>query len=60
MVIAALLKLIGVPESAIIEEYSVSQGKLHSEGIKKTLNGIDDTAKYFDRVQHLERLAEGL
>ena len=50
VVIAALLKILQVPDSIIVEEYLLSDGSVKAEWITMSLQGIGDPAKYFDKL----------
>lgn len=50
VVIAALLKILQIPDAIIVEEYLLSDGEVKAEWIKLSLQGIDDPATYFDRL----------
>jgi protein-tyrosine phosphatase len=50
VVIAALLKILQVPDAIIVEEYLLSDGTVKAEWIMQALQGIGDPVKYFDRV----------
>jgi protein-tyrosine phosphatase len=47
VVIAALLKILKIPDEWIIEEYMKSEGKINSEDIIYCLKNISDPGKYF-------------
>ena len=48
--VAALLKLLDIPEAVIVEEYLLSDGEVRSGWIKQSLAGIGDPRAYFNRV----------
>ncbi len=50
VVIAALLKILQIPDAIIVEEYLLSDGEVKAEWIMMALQGINDPAKYFDRL----------
>lgn len=50
VLVAALLKIVGIERSTIIEEYLFSDGEVHSHWIEMALDGFADTEKYFNRV----------
>ncbi|HEX8834862.1 MAG TPA: tyrosine-protein phosphatase, partial [Abditibacteriaceae bacterium] len=50
VVVAALLKILQVPDSIIVEEYLLSDGTVKAEWITTSLQGIGDPSKYFDRL----------
>lgn len=50
VVIAALLKILQIPDAIIVEEYLLSDGEVKAEWILMSLQGINDPAKYFDRL----------
>lgn len=55
VVVAAILKVLGVDEDLIVQEYLWSDGEVKREWIQTSLDGIGDPARYFDRVD-LDRL----
>lgn len=50
VVVAALLTIVGIDRSMIIEEYLLSEGEVKSDWIETALDGFADPVKYFDRV----------
>ena len=50
VVIAALLKILQIPDAIIVEEYLLSDGAVKAEWIMLALQGIGDPVKYFDRL----------
>ena len=50
VVVAALLKILQVPDSIIVEEYLLSDGFVKAELILMSLQGISDPAKYFSSI----------
>lgn len=48
--VAALLKLLGIPEAIIVEEYLLSDGEVRGNWIKQSLAGIGEPRTYFNRV----------
>jgi len=50
VVVAALLTIVGIERSMIIEEYLLSDGYIHFDWIEMALDGIADVEKYFNRV----------
>jgi protein-tyrosine phosphatase len=50
VVVAALLRILGMSDAIIVEEYLLSAGEVHEEYIRKALNGIGDPAVYFRRI----------
>ncbi|MGK7874930.1 MAG: tyrosine-protein phosphatase [Xenococcaceae cyanobacterium] len=60
VVIAAILKIMGVPDEAIIEEYLLSNGEVKREWIEKALIGIGEPKEYFNRIQSLDKIVENL
>jgi protein-tyrosine phosphatase len=50
VVIAAVLRILEVPESIIVEEYLLSEGDIDVARIRKALAGFRDLPSYFDRV----------
>src|SRR5579872_146021 len=50
VVVAALLLILGVPESIIVEEYLLSEGEVRAEWIHRALDGMRDLRRYFHRV----------
>ena len=57
VVVAALLKILQVPESIIIEEYLLSDGAVKAEWIMMSLQGISDPVKYFSSID-LKRIRD--
>ena len=53
VVVAALLKIIGIDDEIIVQEYLLSEGQIDSEWIKRSLKGIGDPTAYFNRDQDL-------
>ncbi len=55
VVIAAILKILGIPYEVIIEEYLLSEGDdIKREWIEQALTGIRDQKDYFNRAGNLE------
>lgn len=54
IVVAALLKVLGIENSTIEEEYLLSDGHVEVSLIQKSLEGIDNNDKYFDRLDILK------
>jgi protein-tyrosine phosphatase len=50
VVVAALLKILQVPDSIIVEEYLLSDGSVKAEWIMMSLQGICDPANYFSSL----------
>lgn len=50
VVIAALLWVLQVPESIIVEEYLLSDGEINKDWIVSSLEGIKNNGNYFGRV----------
>jgi protein-tyrosine phosphatase len=50
VVVAALLKILEVPDQIIVEEYLLSQGEVRAEWIQQALTGIGDPQVYFNRI----------
>jgi protein-tyrosine phosphatase len=50
VVVAALLKILQVPDSIIVEEYLLSDGSVKAEWIMMSLEGISDPVKYFSSI----------
>lgn len=50
VVVAALLQVMGVMRSVIVEEYLLSDGEVRREWIETALDGIDDPEIYFRHV----------
>jgi len=50
VVVAALLTIVGIDRSMIIEEYLLSDGGVHSDWIEMALDGFANPEKYFERV----------
>jgi protein-tyrosine phosphatase len=57
VVIAALLKIAAIPDQVIVEEYLLSSGEVQEAWIRKALDGMQNVAKYFDRVTDLKKVA---
>jgi protein-tyrosine phosphatase len=50
VVVAALLTIVGIDRSMIIEEYLLSDGEVHSDWIETALDGMANPEKYFNHV----------
>jgi protein-tyrosine phosphatase len=50
IVVAALLLILGLNENEIKEEYLLSEGEVKLELIQKSLDGMKNLEKYFDRI----------
>ena len=50
VVIAALLWVLQVAESIIVEEYLLSDGEINKDWIVSSLDGIKNSRNYFGRV----------
>ena len=50
IVVAALLRILGIPDSIIIEEYLLSSGEVKEEWIREALDGIGPPETYFKRL----------
>jgi protein-tyrosine phosphatase len=50
VVVAALLKIAGIPDEIIVEEYMLSDGDVQEDFIRQALAGFADVEKYFQRV----------
>jgi protein-tyrosine phosphatase len=50
VVVAALLRILGIPDSVIVEEYLLSDGDVSEEYIRTALVGIGHPTGYFRRV----------
>ena len=50
VVVAALLKILGIPDEVIIEEYLLSEGAVREEWITQALTGIGNPSIYLDRI----------
>lgn len=50
VVVAALLKIVGIDHSVIIEEYLLCDGDVRRGWIEMALDGIADPERYFNRV----------
>lgn len=50
VVVAAILTILGIERSLIIEEYLLSDGEVRQDWIELTLDGIGDVDDYFNRV----------
>lgn len=58
VVVAAILKILNVPEELIIEEYLLSDGDVKREWIQQSLDGIGDPFRYFERVRNINQIKE--
>lgn len=56
VVVAALLKIIGVSDEIIVQEYMLSEGEVKEEWIRLSLDGIEYSNEYFNRVKQLETI----
>jgi len=54
IIIAAILLILGIEEEVIIEEYLLSDGEVQPELITKSIAGMQNVEKYFDRVNIAE------
>lgn len=59
VVIASLLRAIGIDEELVVEEYGLSDGIPSREAIRVSLEGIADPERYFAGIR-LERVAHAL
>lgn len=59
VVVAALLTIVGIERSMIIEEYLLSDGDVRTEWIEMALDGFSDPKAYFNRVD-LEAVSQRL
>ena len=50
IVVGIILKLIGIPQAWIIEEYLLSDGHVDKGLITTAMNGIGEEVKYFNRI----------
>lgn len=50
VVIAALLTLLEIPQSIIVEEYMLSQGEVKRAWIEQALKGIAEKTDYFNKI----------
>jgi protein-tyrosine phosphatase len=50
VVVAALLRIAGVSDNVIIEEYLLSDGEVRREWIQQALGGMSDLEQYFRRI----------
>ena len=50
VVIAALLRILQVPDAVIVEEYLLSDGEVRREWIQMALDGLGDPVEYFNRL----------
>jgi protein-tyrosine phosphatase len=50
IVVAILLKILGIPQEIILEEYLLSDGEVHKDLIETALDEIGDFERYFKRV----------
>jgi protein-tyrosine phosphatase len=53
VVVAAILKILNVPDDLIIEEYLLSDGEVKREWIQQSLDGIGDPSVYFRRIKNM-------
>lgn len=63
IVVAALLTIVGIDRSIIIDEYLFSDGEVHLDWIEMALEGLADPEKYFNRLNLqtvVDRLGESL
>lgn len=51
IVIAAILLILGIDEKVILQEYLLSEGEIKPELIQVSMDGMNDTEKYFNRVK---------
>jgi protein-tyrosine phosphatase len=58
--IAALLKLLKIPDEWILEEYLMSEGKLEVELMKGVLLQLSSPAEYFYKLPNFERITSNL
>jgi len=57
VVVASILKIIGIPHEAIIEEYLLSEGDdIGRDWIEQALAGIGDPGDYFSRAGDLQEV----
>lgn len=56
IVIAALLKIAAIPDQFIVDEYLLSSGEIQEAWIRQALAGMQDVAKYFDRITDLKKV----
>ena len=50
VVVAALLKIVGIPDELIIQEYLLSDGDVRETWIRQALSGFGNVKKYFQRI----------
>jgi protein-tyrosine phosphatase len=50
VVVAALLRILNVPDEFIVNEYLLSEGEVREEWIRAALDGIGDSSRYFKGV----------
>lgn len=50
IVVAALLLILGIDETVIEEEYLLSEGHVHLDWIQMAIQGMQNTADYFNRI----------
>lgn len=50
IVVAALLRILGISDAIIVEEYLLSSGEVKEEWIRQALEGIGQPETYFKRV----------
>ena len=56
VVVAAVLRILSIPDSVIVEEYLLSDGEVQEAWIQQSLAGIGDPTAYFSRVKGIERI----
>ena len=60
VVIAAILKILEIPDDVIIQEYLLSDGEVKQEWIEQTLTGIGNPKEYFNRIENPENIINNL
>jgi protein-tyrosine phosphatase len=50
VVMAAILTVLAVPAQIIIEEYLLSEGEVNEEWIQKSLHGMREPKRYFNKI----------
>ncbi|MEM9539382.1 MAG: tyrosine-protein phosphatase [Cyanobacteria bacterium P01_E01_bin.42] len=58
IIVAAILKICGIPEQYIIEEYLLSDGDIAIQKIAMSLSGFGNLEQYFNRVKSLNKITE--
>ena len=59
IVVAALLLILGLDRSTIVEEYMLSEGEVREELVNMALDGMKDVDRYFERTD-LEKVRKNV